>query len=113
MDQISWQYPVFIIGTPDGDVLSVPYQGMTCCLAFRQKELAELYIEENSRFDARSFVPMPVESPATFLDGLKNALSGGVTHIIWDTTFHPSVCKMMSVTDLIEDLGLEIAEGST
>lgn len=103
---IRWEYPLFIIGNADG-VVAVDYEGYTCCLLYKQKELAELYIEQVTLSGGGKYHPIEILTPCDFRDGLSSITPQGIEHVIWDATLRPSVCKVVAIDDLLMLLSKE------
>jgi hypothetical protein len=104
-------YPLHIAGNQAGDgVFQVGYEGRQCCLVFRQKELGELYAAQSEEAGHGECHLIALPHPESFLRGLESLAPSEVTHVIFDCTFKPSVCKVVAISDLIDWLTREPAE---
>lgn len=102
MMEIHLEYPIFVIGSADGgSVPLIDYEGCSCCLVYKQKELAELYIEQAAEATGNVYHANPIGTPTEFYKGLSLLKQQGCTDVIWDATYVPSVCKVVAIEDLL------------
>jgi len=96
-----WEYPLYTIGVVGGgEVVAVDFEGRSCVLIYRTKELAELYVEQAG---ATRLKIIAIENASDFRRGLES-LPPDVGFTIWDSVLQPQSVSLVAVRDLLESL---------
>ena len=111
---LHWDYPLFIIGTADdSSVIAAEYDGHDCCLIYREKQLAELYVEQTAEDGGGDYHLIIVPDPRDLFDGLTSVQSQGVSRVAWDVTLRGSYAVLIPIAKLLSLLSTELADDDT
>jgi hypothetical protein len=104
--ELSLRYPVYAVLSEDGDsntnLIVVELEGQDCVPLFRNRELAELYLEQVHNAEGSCPLVLHECRDDTELEHLVQQLPASVAHIIWDATLKPQVIRVTSVNDLLD-----------
>jgi hypothetical protein len=98
---VHWKYPVFIIGFTDGPLNAVQFEGRSCCLVYKNRELAELYLTQAAELGETEYAIQTLETPDALKRAVRSLKQGGVTHAIWDATVKPAAVRAADLDELL------------
>jgi hypothetical protein len=105
--ELTWRYPIYaIMWGDDIAVAQLPGSGanMKVILLYRDRELAELYLEQIGNDDGNHGV-YQVEDAGAFKALLTSAANGGIEFANFDSVARPKAFKITAIDDLLCALG--------
>lgn len=103
--ELSLRYPVYTIlsGAPGGEqgLVVVEVEGQDCVLLFRNREPAELYLEQAKSDGGEPPLVLEEYRSDEELEHLLTQLPSAVANVLWDATPQARALRLTAVADLL------------